>query len=202
MLKRVSFVAVVAAAGALQAANADILLSFEPQSQTVAQGDTVSVDAVLSGLAPSDQILSAFDVSVDFNSAVLQFESGTSGTDFGSSLSFSGPPSAAGSTISWDLLSLETDSFLQGLQGDSVTLGTLTFNALSAGNSALTYSYSDLTGLNGEALTYDLGGGNIDVTGATASVPEPGTLLLFGMGALGILLVRRRSTKPEAPSAS
>ena len=193
-MNKLFLIAVIITISAFQGANA-YQLTFTPQNQSVAVGSSVAVDAVLSGLTSASQIVSAFDVSVDFNSLIVSFSSGTLGTDFGALASFANP-TASGSSISWNLTSAELDAALQGMQGDSVTLGTLNFSALAAGSSPLSYSYSDVTGLNSTAITPDLFTGNITVTDTgTAPVPEPSTLILMSLGVLGMLSAKRRKTQ-------
>ncbi len=193
MLKRLSLATLaLAACGALQTANADPLtLSLVVEGGSdVQQGGGVVVDAFLSGLTSNAQILSSFDVSVDFDSAALQFVSSEVGlTDFGDNLSFG--PFFAGSSLSWDLVSFETDATLQGLQGDTVLLGKLTFDALTVGTTALSYSFADLTGLNAGALDALTSGATVNVLnpnggGGGTPVPEPSVALLCLVGALGM----------------
>lgn len=195
-MNKLFLIAAIVVSSALQTANANGIgldLTFTPLSQSVAVGGTVSVDAVLSGLTSASQIVSAFDVSVDFNSSIVVFSSGTLGTSFGA-LSWFANPTLSGSSISWNLTSAELDAALQSMQGDSVSLGTLNFNALAVGSSPLSYSYSDVTGLNSSALSPDLLTGNITVTG-TDPVPEPSTLMLLSLGVLGMLAAKRRKAQ-------
>jgi len=191
-MNKLFLIAALLASSAFQTANA-YQLTFNPQTQSVAVGGNVAVDAVLSGLTSASQIVSAFDVSVDFNSSIVSFLSGTLGTNFGALASFANP-TVSGSSISWNLTSAELDAALQGMQGDSVSLGTLNFNALAVGSSPLSYSYSDVTGLNSSALSPDLLTGNITVTG-TGPVPEPSTLMLLSLGVLGMLAAKRRKAQ-------
>ena len=191
-MNKLFLIAALLASSAFQTANA-YQLTFNPQTQSVAVGGNVAVDAVLSGLTSASQIVSAFDVSVDFNSSIVSFLSGTLGTNFGALASFANP-TVSGSSISWNLTSAELDAALQGMQGDSVSLGTLSFNALAVGSSLLSYSYSDVTGLNSSALSPDLLTGNITVTG-TGPVPEPSTLMLLSLGVLGMLAAKRRKAQ-------
>jgi len=64
------------ASSALLTANAAPVLSFTPSSQSITLGNTVSVSAILSGLEAGglDEIFSAFDISVSYNSSVLNAE--------------------------------------------------------------------------------------------------------------------------------
>jgi len=199
-MNKLFLIAALLASSAFQTANANGVgyeLTFVPLSQSVTVGGSVAVDAVLSGLglSPGNQIVSAFDISVDFNSSIVGFSSGTLGTNFGALASFANP-TASGSSISWNLTSAELDSALQGMQGNSVTLGTLNFHALALGSSSLSYSYSDVTGLNSTALVPDLLTGNITVTDTgTVPVPEPSSLMLMSLGVLGMLSAKRRKTQ-------
>jgi hypothetical protein len=193
-MNKIFLIAALLASSAFQTANA-YQLTFNPQTQSVVVGGNVAVDAVLSGLTSASQIVSAFDVSVDFNSSIVGFASSSLGTNFGSLASFANP-TVSGSTISWNLTSAELDAALQTMQGDSVTLGTLNFSALTAGSSPLSYSYSDVTGLNSTALSPELLTGTINVTGTSpGSVPEPSILMLMSLGVLGMLTVKRRKAQ-------
>ncbi len=207
MLKRLSLATLaLAACGALQAVNAaPLTLSLVPEGGSdVQQGGQITVDAVLSGLTSNAQILSAFDISVDFDPTVLQFLGGSLGNDYGGSIGF-GPFEAPAGTVSLDLASFESDTTLQGLQGDSVTLGSIIFSALTAGTSALTYSFADLTGLNAGALGALTSGATVNVTnpngdgGGGTPVPEPSMALMCLVGALGMVWsVRRRKSATAA----
>ena len=57
--------------------------------------------------------------------------------------------------------------------------------------SFLSYSWSDVTGLNSTVLSPDLLTGNITVTG-TGLVPESSTLMLLSLGVLGMLAAKYR----------
>ena len=209
MLKRLSLATLaLAACGALQAVNAaPLTLSLVPEGGSdVQQGGQITVDAVLSGLTSNAQILSAFDISVDFDATALQFLGGSTGflTEFGSNIGF-GPFEAPAGTVSLDMVSFESDTTLQGLQGDSVTLGSIIFSALTAGTTGLTYSFVDLTGLTSGALDALTTGATVNVTnpngggGGGTPVPEPSMALICLVGALGMVWsVRRRKSATVA----
>ena len=90
------------------------------------------------------------------------------------------------------------DSDLDASQGDSVTLASLSFQAIGAGISSLQFiqdSFFLLTGRLDTAgipadLNPDVGGGRVRVD--PQSVPEPGMLelLIFGLTALGVARLR------------
>lgn len=203
MFKKFLLVSALLAGSGLLSVNAAPVLSFNPSVSSVNVGDTFSVSAVLSGLEQNglDEILAGFDISVEFNSSMLHFESvGVSFSPFHdfslvNPLSVPTPDffaSSSANAVDFSLVSYDADDVLQSLQGGSVTLGVLSFRALQAGSSALTYSYVDLTGLASNLLDPTVENGRVNVNGNGSAVPEPATLLLMGLGALGMVGAKRR----------
>nr|WP_281357873.1 PEP-CTERM sorting domain-containing protein [Desulfobacter latus] len=75
-----------------------------------------------------------------------------------------------------------------------MTLATLTFTGLAAGNSSLSISDVILGDENGASISItstDLGTGSIEVS---SPAPEPSTMILFGIGLLGFSGIGRRKT--------
>lgn len=183
-----------------------ISLDLIPASQSVVQGHAVAVTLVISGLgdlvAPS---LSAFDVDLTFNPAILAFQGAVFGDPvLGDQLDLAGlggNPMSASLTLP-GLLNLFEISFdlsddLNALQADTFTLATLTFTALTQGSSALTLAVNALGDANGDPLAATVGAaGSITVTAPSPTgVPEPASALLVLTGALGLFgygAVRRR----------
>lgn len=188
MFKKVLLISAITAASVSLNVHAAPILSVSPSSQSIAVSDSTIVDIILSGLEDGglNEILSFYDLSLSFDNSVIGFSSGTS---FG----LSSPPPfdiSIPGLISWSDVSFSPDAVLQAQQGNSVTLASITFAGLSAGASALDFSYHDLIGLNGDPLNYTVQNGSITV--ANGSVPEPATLFLMGLGVFGMVGAKRR----------
>lgn len=164
------------------ASQSAVFLGFSPASTAFSNGDALSLDIVVSGLAADNEIVSAFDLNVGYDSSLLSFTGATFGSDLGANPSsnlfdFTSEAYAdyddtiMGTVNIWSLSWL-TDAQLDALQGDSVTLASLGFNALGSGDTA-------------DALNFAFGPGQ-DIKGLNAKpldiVPEPGTFVLLVSG--------------------
>ena len=189
MKKHIPLIAALFAGGVILPAHAAPILSVSPASQTVSLGGQVSIDVLISGLEDGglNEIVAAYDLTLSFDASILAYSSGT----FFDLVDIPPVPNVGVlGEISWNSASFLDDATLQGQQGNSVTLGTLVFDTLSAGTSPLTFTYDDLTGLNADPLAYSVSNGSATV--AVAAAPAPQTALLLGLGALGMLAARRR----------
>jgi hypothetical protein len=166
-----------------------VVLSINPVSQTVIQGNTASVDLVVSGLESGglDEIIAAYNIATSFDSAILSFDNAV----FGGVLGFTFPSTDV--NASNDVVAIETafstDDTLAVLQPDSILLVTLNFNTIGTGVSQLDFTSNELTGRNSTLLSHTTTSGSITVS----SIPIPSALLLFGTGVLGILGIKKRN---------
>jgi hypothetical protein len=134
-----------------------ISVAFDPASQTVQLGDTVTVGIKISGLtAPGAPSLSAFDLDVSFNSSILSLASVSFGDPvLGDQLDLGGfgcsflpglyCDTAAGvGSVNLFELSADSSADLDLLQAADFILATLSFNTAGTGTSPLTLSLNSL----------------------------------------------------------
>ncbi|MDH5325720.1 MAG: cohesin domain-containing protein [Gammaproteobacteria bacterium] len=165
-----------------------ILIDFQTSQSTVAQGDSFDVDIIVSGLTAADEIVSAFDLFIGFDDAILSVSNIVFGTELYTGFFQDTDTTIAGQVELVDL-SFLFDYELATLQSDSVLLSTITFDALTAGVSELLFlphpilGGQDVKGRDAAILPLDVGQASITVT---ASVPEPGTSLLMLAGIIAV----------------
>jgi hypothetical protein len=182
-------------------------IGLTPTSQTVSAGSPVTVDLNISGLG-NGTALGAFDISVNFDSADLSFQSATFGDpvlgdqlDLGR-LGLNGPTATPG-TGTVDLI--ETDIFdspatLIGTQAHSFTLAVLTFDAMQGGTTPLTETINSLSDQNGDAFAGLLQGANVTIEPSPVPLPSSGWILLAGLMALSIVSGDRRHPARSGPT--
>ena len=193
MLKNVSLAAAVAVLLAAAPVRALPLVTIEPTEQTVAVGDTVSVDIMISHLDPSEAI-GGFSLVVSFNDAVLQGASYAAGSALGAVIDL-GPGFGTGGSAPLELFfsSLEDPSDLADLQGESFSLATVSFTAVATGGSALRLLDVVLANADGTSDIFpDVSPGRVCVGEPCDAVPEPTSLLLFGVAVVGLATRRRQ----------
>jgi hypothetical protein len=149
-----------------------------------------------SGTSPS---LSAFDLDITFDGSILSFLGFTFGDPIiGDQLDLFGLGSVTGVTVGTGTvnlfqLSLDAAADLDALQAGSFILGTLAFQGLSGGSSAVGVQVTALADANGDPLTADVLAGRI-VVGA-APVPEPATPLLLVVAGIVMCAVTRQKRR-------
>jgi len=175
------------------------IISFDPVDQTVALGDSVSVDIRVSDLG--DDILTGFDLDISFDDSILGFDS----FSFGTGLDTFGFGTIndvfdwGGGLVNIFELSFDFDEDLELFQPNDFVLGTFNFSTLSMGTSALDTTFANLSG--GFVFDPDLGFEvasvvQADLQSGTITVPEPGILLLFITGLLGMGILRKIKAIP------
>lgn len=162
---------------------AAVSLQFNPSTNSVNNGDTITVKAVISGLGmPGPTEVGSFDIYLGFNSSLLVWVS----TDF-TTLLGDRTASEAFTLADWGLdtlappnnafaeavdVSFLTNAQLEALQPASFTLATFTFDATGTGN----VTFNNLGG------PIDDGNGVLIAGTKTPSLPEPSSLLLMVSG--------------------
>ncbi|MGB6310776.1 MAG: cohesin domain-containing protein [Steroidobacteraceae bacterium] len=193
-------IVVLTAAAALPLTAAAQVLSIG--SETVTAGGTATVDLNISGLSASTA-LGAYDINVGFNPGIVNFTAAAYGDPaLGDQLNLEGFGQVTNTTpgtgtVDVFEVSLDSSSVLLASQAKSFTLATLTFNALTAGVSALDLSLNAVSDQNGNALTPSLLNGSITVSAKTVAAPEIGAAaaganLTLLLGVLAVMQSRRR----------
>jgi hypothetical protein len=167
-------------------------------SETVSAGGVATVSLDVSGLGKGTA-LGAFDLNVGFNSSIVSFASASYGDPVsGDQLNLEGfgtytNTTPGNGTTELTELSFDSSAALLSSQATSFTLATLSFDALTAGSSALTLSVNGLESgpvdQNGNAVATTFQDGAITVSGSgggTIQAPEIDSA--SAMSALALLL--------------
>ena len=176
-----------------------VMIGFSPSSITVNVGDTFDVDVVISDLFASSEIVSAFDLDVTYDAAILNATAVSFGSylDDAFGLSLQDAEFTLG-RIDFSELSFLSDSYLLAIQPDSFTLATMSFEALAAGVSSLFFDPNTLPGVSVIGLaSLDLSAsiGTGDVRVAAIKVAEPSILFVMITALLGFAITQRKRFK-------
>lgn len=173
--------AALLSAASMQAYAATLTPVATPNPATV--GQTVELDVQLIDVTD----LYSYQFSVKFDPTVLQAspDSVTLGDFLPGTFSSIGSIDNEAGTISYVFSSLV--GAIPGVSGTG-SLGTISFQAIGAGNSTVSFF---------DTLLLDSGQLDIDTTLGSASVqvlavPEPSTYLMLGVGLIGVAALRRR----------
>lgn len=191
-------------------AQAGLVVSLNPSATSIAVGSTVNVDVVISGLSSAGEIVGGYDLDILFSSSVLSAISGVN-----NSAPWGGPVEDPGfifdnstpGQVYISLLSFLLDDDLATLQGDSITLATLTFEGDSDGATSVYFGADvpyqrNIVGRRAQTLDVSYGSTCIAVgSGACSTVPEPASYALVGLAMAGMLPVLRRRQSRKTTSA-
>ncbi|MFT4518490.1 MAG: hypothetical protein ACI9JM_000871 [Halioglobus sp.] len=172
-------------------------LSLQPDSNTVSNGDSLSLDIIVSGLGDfGADSLGAFDFSIGYDTSALSFTGYSLGSllgDLGTLEAIDGSSGDNGFAVNLAEVSLLSSLSLDALQPTEFILASISFDVLDLAIGATTE-----LALLGGAILGDSGGSSLPFTSGgpaaiegVSSVPLPGTLLLFVSGLLGLSAQRR-----------
>ncbi len=172
-------------------------IGFSPQTILAAVGDSFLLDVVVSDLA--GEIVSAYDLDIVFDAAVIQLDSISLSDALGAPSLFEAFLSSSTGPGLADLagVSLLSDAALLARQGGaSVTLATLGFTRTGTDDTTLDFvldAFNDVKGAQARILDLAVRPGTVGSPGE-APIPEPGASLAFAVGllTLGGALHRRR----------
>lgn len=159
-----------------------ITLSFNPSTTSVDVGDLIDLDIVISGMESDN--LSSFDFNIIYDPAVLTFDSYTLGSELGN-IGFFEADDLSWGDLGGGVINLKEFSWLFdfSFQPDAFTLATVSFIGSTPGASLLSFSDVILGDDWGFPLTANLESGSVDVS---IPIPEPTTVILLGIGVLGL----------------
>jgi len=197
-------IAILALGSILASPASAVTIGFDPATQSVALGDAVQVDLVISDLG--GEIISAYDLDLTYDPTVVDATGVTFTMALGDELffeTFNAVDLSSSGVVDLAQLSLLSDAELAALQpGDSVEVATLHFDTVGAGTTHFGFvfdDFNDVKGLDGGVLPIVEDAGSITVRSPSeAPIPEPSAAILFVAGAMLVRRrVRRRANAPR-----
>lgn len=181
---------------------ADVLVQVIPSAQVVGLGSgvvaNVQVSGLVDGAAPS---LSAYDISVVYDPAILSFFNLTFGDPiFGNQLDLAGsgtlqfPDTGTPGVLTVAEISFDDAQTLDTQQLDTFILFQFSFNTLSAGTSGLGLQLNALGDSLGDPLQASSLDGQITVQDEGA-IPEPRTWVQLGLGIAAFTILSAARTR-------
>jgi len=166
------------------------IVSVNPSSTSVNPGDSFSLDIGISDVTD----LFAYQFELSFDPTLLAATSLSEGAFLPTGGFTFFIPGAIDNTSGTVGLTLDTLFFAPAGVTGSGSLASLTFDALLVGG-ASTVSLSNVILLDslGAAITSSTENGIVNV-GSSTPVPEPSTIVLLGIGLVGIGIARMRKT--------
>jgi hypothetical protein len=162
-------------------------LALIPSATDIAKGTNVDFDVVVSDFGTSG--IGAFTFEVDFDSDILKFDGWTMSNDLGDVKNGEASEYDCGEItdgvaqfngVSW----LDSDPLI-AMQGDKISLGTISLTGIGIGTSEVAFNPS-VTFL-GNAFAGQIVLAETDHNSASVNVPEPSSIMLSLSGLLSLL---------------
>lgn len=167
---------------------ADPVVNIQPSLSTPDMGSLFDVSVNISAVTD----LYAFQFDITFDPAILSAVSVTEGAFLpggGATFFIPGSIDNTGGSITFTGDSLI--SAIAGVNGAG-TLADINFQALSGGTSSIDLANIVLLDSTVSDIPFSSAGGTVSPIG---SVPEPSTMVLLGLGLIGVAWVRKKVTK-------